>query len=236
MDIEDRPSPNYNARRGGLAPTLVVLHYTAMDSAEAALEKLCHEGDEVSSHYLVSQEGGIFRLVDEAHRAWHAGEGRWAGRDDINSRSIGIELDNDGQSPFAEPLMEALESLLADILMRHSLPAKAVVGHSDFAPDRKSDPGRYFDWQRLAKKGLSVWPEPSLRGDFLRNAASFGYPIECGEASVLQAFRQRFRPMATGPMNPADQAMMAGLARQFPADVTERFARRIPSRPLGLED
>ena len=235
MDVEERPSPNCNARRGGLAPSLVVLHYTAMESAEAALEKLCDEEAEVSAHYLIGKDGAVYRLVDEAHRAWHAGEGRWAGREDINSRSIGIELDNDGTSGFEAPLMEALETLLRDILDRHSLPAKAVLAHSDFAPDRKGDPGRKFDWQGLAKKGLSVWPEPSLKGDFMRNAAVFGYPVELGEKLVLEAFRQRFRPGASGPLDPADQAMMSGLARQFPADVTERFARRVPSRPLGLE-
>ncbi len=235
MDIADRPSPNYNARRGGLAPTLVVLHYTAMASADEALERLCAEEAEVSAHYLIDCEGAVSRLVDEAHRAWHAGEGRWAGLTDVNSRSIGIELDNDGTCGFTEPLMEALEALLADILKRHSLPAKSVLAHSDFAPDRKADPGRRFDWQRLAKKGLSVWPEASLEGDFMRHAASFGYPIELGEKLVLEAFRQRFRPGASGPLDPADRAMMAGLARQFPADVTERFARRTPSRPIGME-
>lgn len=235
MDIEDRSSPNYNARRGGLAPSLVVLHYTAMGSADAALEKLCDETSEVSAHYLISKDGAVFRLVEEAHRAWHAGEGRWAGREDVNSRSIGIELDNDGTCAFDAPLMEALEVLLADILLRHSLPAKAVLAHSDFAPERKADPGRNFDWHHLAKKGLSVWPEAALKGDFMRNAASFGYPIELGEKLVLEAFRQRFRPMASGPLDPADRAMMSGLARQFPADVTERFGRRTPSRPIGLE-
>ena len=235
MDIEDHLSPNCNARRGGLAPSLVVLHYTAMESVDAALEKLCDEEAEVSAHYLIGKDGAVYRLVAEAQRAWHAGEGRWAGREDVNSRSIGIELDNDGTCGFDAPLMKALEDLLRDILDRHAMPAKAVLAHSDFAPERKSDPGRHFDWQSLARKGLSVWPEPSLKGDFMRNAAVFGYPIELGEKLVLEAFRQRFRPGASGPLDPADQAMMSGLARQYPADVTERFARRVPSRPLGLE-
>ena len=161
-----------------------------------------------------------------------SGEGKWAGRADVNSRSIGIELDNDGASPFPEEQMAALEELLADILTRHQLEPKDVIAHSDMAPERKSDPGRLFDWRRLAGKGLSVWPEPSLPGDFLRNAASFGYPVEHGESVVLEAFRLRFRPDATGPIGPADRAMMAGLARQFPSDVTARIARRITSRPV----
>lgn len=233
MEFIDRPSPNSDARRGGLAPSLVVLHYTAMDSAEAALERLCDPECEVSSHYLIGRDGAVFRLVDERRRAWHAGAGRWAGREDVNSRSIGIELDNDGMTAFPESQMAALEELLADILGRHALEPKAVIAHSDMAPDRKSDPGRRFDWQRLASKGLSVWPEAAMPRDFLREAAAFGYPVEMGEALVLEAFRQRFRPEATGPLDPADRSMMAGLARHFPADVTERIARRVPSRPLS---
>ncbi|MGI9395540.1 MAG: N-acetylmuramoyl-L-alanine amidase, partial [Boseongicola sp.] len=171
MEISDRPSPSFGDRRNGEAPSLVVLHYTAMENAEAALEKLCDPETEVSAHYLVAKDGTITRLIDETKRAWHAGDGRWAGRPDVNSRSIGIELDNDGESFFDDAQMDGLESLLADILERHKLPAKSVIAHSDFAPDRKCDPGRLFDWQRLVAKGLSVWPEPALEGDFMRQAA-----------------------------------------------------------------
>lgn len=231
MEIIDRPSPNYGDRRGWPVE-LVVLHYTAMADAEAALARLCDKEAEVSAHYLIAKDGTLYRLVDESNRAWHAGAGRWAGRDDVNARSIGIELDNDGTSPFVEALMTTLEALLADILDRHGLHPKAVIGHSDLAPDRKSDPGPRFDWARLADKRLSVWPEPSMRGDFMRDAAYFGYPVELGEAQILSAFRQRFRPYVAGPRDVADDAMMAGLARHYPADVTERIARRTPSRPI----
>ena len=231
MDIIDRPSPNFADRKGG-AVELIVLHYTAMSDAEAALERLCDPESEVSAHYLITKTGEIYRLVEDENRAWHAGAGRWAGRDDVNGRSIGIELDNDGASDFDEPLMESLEWLLADILERHELQPKAVIAHSDMAPDRKCDPGRLFDWARLVEKGVSIWPDAAMPGDFMRNAAFVGYPTEKGQASVLDAFRQRFRPAASGPLSPADEAMMAGLARQHPADVTERIARRTPSRPL----
>ncbi|MCG6884241.1 MAG: N-acetylmuramoyl-L-alanine amidase [Silicimonas sp.] len=235
MEIVDRLSSSFGERRRGLAVSLIVLHYTGMSDAEAALTRLCNTEDEVSAHYLVAKDGTLYRMVDEKHRAWHAGEGSWAGHDDINSRSIGIELDNDGASRFAEPQMAALEELLADLLERHDLPAKSVIAHSDMAPDRKSDPGPYFDWQRLAAKGLSVWPEPSMRGDFMKDASYFGYPVEKGQTHILNAFRQRFRPFETGPLSVADESMMAGLARQYPADVTERTARRTPTRPLHEE-
>lgn len=232
MEIVERPSSNFGPRRGGLTVSLVVLHYTGMDNAEAALERLADPETEVSAHYLIGRDGTLYRLVEEEYRAWHAGEGSWAGHDDINSRSIGIELDNDGTSAFTEPLMETLEELLYDLLDRYELPAKAVIGHSDMSPGRKRDPGPYFDWARLASKGLAIWPEPSLRGDFLRDASYFGYPVEAGQACILDAFRQRFRPFESGPLCVADEAMMAGLARQYPADVTERTARRTPTRPL----
>lgn len=233
MEIAERPSPNHDTRRLGDRIELVVLHYTAMADATSALDRLCDPTCEVSAHYLVCRDGKVTRIVDEGERAWHAGAGKWAGRDDVNSRSIGIELDNDGASPFPETQMEALEELLADIMERYDLEPRDVIGHSDMAPDRKSDPGRRFDWQRLAARGLSIWPEPSLPGDFMRNAAIFGYPVEHGETVILDAFRQRFRPDATGPRGPADDAMMAGLARHFAADVTARIARRVTSRPVS---
>ncbi len=232
MDCVSHPSSNFGPRKGGQAVSLIVLHYTAMESVDAALERLCDPEAEVSAHYLIDKEGTLYRLVEEEYRAWHAGEGSWAGHDDINSRSIGIELDNDGESAFSEPLMSTLEALLEELMDRYDLPAKAIIGHSDMSPGRKSDPGPYFDWARLAAKGLSIWPEPSMRGEFLRDASYFGYPVDAGQATVLSAFRQRFRPFETGPLSVADEAMMAGLARQYPADVTERTARRTPTRPL----
>ncbi|MCV6591771.1 MAG: N-acetylmuramoyl-L-alanine amidase [Silicimonas sp.] len=218
MEITDRPSPNFGPRRDGLGVSLIVLHYTAMESCEAAATRLCAPEAEVSAHYLIGRDGALIRLVDEENRAWHAGAGSWGGFDDINSRSIGIELDNDGQGPFDEALMTTLEALLAELLDRHALPPKAVIAHADMAPGRKRDPGRFFDWQRLARAGLSVWPEPALGGGFMNDAKRFGYPVDAGEGAVLEAFRQRFRPDATGPLSAADAAMMAGLARRFPAE------------------
>ena len=135
------PSPNHGPRRDGLRPALVVLHFTEMTSADAALARLCDPAAEVSAHYLIGRDGRVWQMVDEQQRAWHAGAGDWQGRGDVNSRSIGIELDNDGHSPFAAPLMDALETLLAGVLARWAIPPGGVIAHSDMAPARKVDPG-----------------------------------------------------------------------------------------------
>jgi len=210
--VIDHPSPNFGPRRGGLSPSLIVLHYTAMDSAERARDWLCDPESQVSSHYLIGRDGRIWRLVDEAMRAWHAGAGDWKGQDDINSRSIGIELDNDGGSPFSEPLMSTLEGLLDDLMHRHGIPAAGVIAHSDLAPGRKIDPGPRFDWRRLAMGGRAVWPEPAPGGQFRADATRAGYPTEPDDNTILAAFRSRFRPGATGPLCDADRELVAGLA------------------------
>jgi N-acetylmuramoyl-L-alanine amidase len=208
---------------------LVVLHYTAMPTCAAALERLCDPLAEVSAHYLIDADGSLLSLVDEGARAWHAGAGAWGGEGDVNSRSIGIELANPGDRPFPEPQMRTLERLLAGILQRHRLPPSAVIAHSDMAPDRKGDPGPRFDWRRLALQGLSVWPAPvadappphpsPTRGEggaadamagFLADLRAFGYPDAASE-TLLTAFRLRFRPWATGPLDATDCALAAGL-------------------------
>ncbi len=208
------PSPNFGDRRGGATPSLVVLHYTAI-SCEAARARLCDPEAEVSAHWLIWQTGEAEALVDERHRAWHAGAGGWAGLDDINSHSIGIELANDGTQPFAEPQMAALERLLAAIMARWNIPAHRVIGHSDMAPSRKSDPGRHFDWRRLALQGLSVWPEPAAEAPLAASLTAFGYP-DAPDDARLTAFRLRFRPWASGPEDATDRALAAGLVARFP--------------------
>lgn len=210
------PSPNFGERRGGQRPELVVIHYTAMESCAAALARLCDPLAEVSAHYVIDMDGRVLSLVAEEARAWHAGAGSWAGRADVNSRSIGVELVNPGTEPFPEPQMRALEALLADVLDRWSLPPQAVIGHSDLAPERKGDPGARFDWRRLALQGLSVWPEAGMPGDFATDLARFGYPEAAPEA-LLTAFRLRFRPWAKGPLDATDRALAADLARRYPA-------------------
>ncbi|MEC7762421.1 MAG: N-acetylmuramoyl-L-alanine amidase [Pseudomonadota bacterium] len=224
------PSPNHGARRNGLTPELIVIHYTAMKSVKAALDRLCSPEHEVSCHYLIGRDGTLWQMVDEDRRAWHAGAGDWGGRGDVNSRSIGIELDNTGRHPFPEPQMAVLIALLADIRARWSIPAHGVIGHSDFAPSRKADPGRRFDWRRLALEGHAIWPDqaekegaPTDEG-FLTAAASFGYPVDEGLDAVLDAMRQRFRPWAQGPLDGTDMAIAQTLARRFPVDRTASTA------------
>lgn len=213
-------SPNHGERRGGLRPSLVVLHYTGMDSCAAARERLCDPLSEVSAHWLISETGGIEALVPEDRRAWHAGAGEWRGMDDINSRSIGIELANRGDHPFAEPQMAALETLLAGVLVRWSVPPQGVIAHSDMAPGRKADPGPRFDWQRLARAGLSVWPAPGAWAEpagFDAAAMAFGYPAGVTADLRLAAFRLRFRPWASGPADAVDAGLAADLAARFGA-------------------
>ncbi|MBK5947748.1 N-acetylmuramoyl-L-alanine amidase [Rhodobacter veldkampii DSM 11550] len=210
------PSPNFGERRGGARPDLIVIHYTAMASCAAARDRLCDPAAEVSAHWLISEQGMVEQLVDEAARAWHAGAGAWGAVGDVNSRSIGIELANTGDAPFPEPQMRALERLLPQIMARWAIPPQRVIGHSDMAPGRKGDPGPRFDWRRLAVQGLAVWPRPG--GDGARPLADsltrIGYPEAAPEVR-LAAFRMRFRPWAGGPEEEADRALAADLADRF---------------------
>lgn len=149
--IIQTPSPNFGPRKGGAVPSLVVIHYTAMDTAEAALERLCDPQYEVSAHYLISAQGAVHQLVSEDMRAWHAGAGQWREITDVNSHSIGIELDNRGDHPYAHPQVETLCALLPGIMKRWNITFENIIGHSDCAPGRKIDPGPRFDWLRLRR-------------------------------------------------------------------------------------
>ena len=217
------PSPNFGPRRDGALPDIIVLHYTAMTSAQAALARLCDPAAEVSAHYLICETGAVWQMVDEDQRAWHAGAGQWGAVQDVNSRSIGIELANRGDHPFPEPQMAALEPLLRGLMGRWAIRPERVIGHSDMAPTRKQDPGARFDWRRLARQGLSIWPWPDADDgpDFMRSAAAFGYrcaDMDTGTDAVLAAFRARFRPFMQGPPDGYDRALMHDLAERFPVD------------------
>ena len=214
MILRDRPSPNHGPRPDGAPIDFLILHYTGMESAEAALRRMCDPAAEVSAHYAIDEDGTVWRLVEEGRRAWHAGRSFWAGVTDINGRSIGVELVNPGHEwgyrPFPEPQMAALEALCRGVLARHPIPPQRVLGHSDVAPQRKEDPGELFDWPRLARAGIGLWPEFGLASADLvaeqeavpraRAAlARIGYEVPPAEDAaamrkVIAAFQRRYRP------------------------------------------
>jgi N-acetylmuramoyl-L-alanine amidase len=202
VSFVETPSPNFNERQ--LPVTMIVLHYTGMESAEAALARLTDPAAEVSAHYLIDEDGTIHRLVPEDKRAWHAGKSHWRGITDVNSASIGIELVNPGHEfgyrEFTGPQIEALIPLLQDIKQRYDITRGNIVGHSDIAPTRKQDPGELFPWGQLARLRLAL-PRPTknlmdpLWGDagFLLALERFGYEVTDQLAAVV-AFQRRFRP------------------------------------------
>jgi N-acetylmuramoyl-L-alanine amidase len=214
------PSPNFGPRRAGALPSLIVLHYTGMSSAAAARARLCDAQAEVSAHWLLDEAGRAEALVPEPLRAWHAGAGAWGPVTDVNSHSIGIELANPGDRPFPERQMAALEALLRGIMARWAIPPARVIGHSDMAPDRKIDPGARFDWRRLARQGLAIWPEAVPQAahaavPLAQSLARLGYPAAAPEI-LLAAFRLRFRPGAAGPETAEDRRIAASLAAAYP--------------------
>jgi len=214
-------SPNFGPRRDGAVPDIIVLHYTAMPDWTRARDWLCNPDAEVSAHYIISPQGKVVSLVAEDQRAWHAGAGSWGGVSDVNSRSIGIELSNDGSAPFAAPLMDAVCDLLPAIMKRWGIPAHRVIGHSDLAPGRKIDPGFKFDWARLERSGLAIAASPTCVGvanedSFRRDAAACGYTAQVSTDVLLSAVRLRHRQGYEGPLDGLDCAIVADLARRFP--------------------
>ncbi|HKJ73168.1 MAG TPA: N-acetylmuramoyl-L-alanine amidase [Alphaproteobacteria bacterium] len=207
----DCPSPNHDARPAGRAPDMLVLHYTGMRTGREALDRLCDSSAKVSAHYMIEEDGTLYRLVPEDRRAWHAGVASWQGEADVNGRSIGIELVNPGHEfgyrAFTEPQMQMLDTLAGDIVARYRIPPSRVVGHSDVAPLRKQDPGELFDWPRLARLGIGLWPG-HVTGEMDRLSlwdiqailAEIGYGIEMtGEMdaltrAVIAAFQRHFLP------------------------------------------
>jgi N-acetylmuramoyl-L-alanine amidase len=203
------PSPNHGPRPAGASIDILLLHYTGMRSGRAALDRLIDAEAKVSAHYMIDEDGSVYRLVDEERRAWHAGVSAWAGEPDVNGRSVGIELVNPGHEfgyrAFAEPQMAALIDLARGILARHPIPAHRVLGHSDVAPARKRDPGELFDWPRLASTGIGLWPERATPraapvGEVQALLARYGYEVpqsgalDAATAAVVAAFQRHFRP------------------------------------------
>jgi N-acetylmuramoyl-L-alanine amidase len=235
-------SPNFELRRCDARPHILLLHYTGMETAERALYWLCAEESRVSCHYLVDEEGRITQLVREDMRAWHAGHACWQGETDINSASIGIEIHNPGPGwgypDFPEAQMRTVESLSRDIISRHGIAPHHVLGHSDVAPLRKSDPGEKFDWARLARAGIGHWVTPApVEGDdglglgdtgnevggLQRLLAAYGYNImennvfdEETEKAVI-AWQRHFRP-----------SLVNGRADRSTFDTLDRLLKALP--------
>ncbi|MEK6592759.1 MAG: N-acetylmuramoyl-L-alanine amidase [Pseudomonadota bacterium] len=206
LRVEQRPSPNFSERR----PNFVILHHTSGHSTARALSTLADPASEVSAHYLIARDGKIYYLVDELKRAWHAGASYWGGNRDLNSASIGIELDNSGVEPYAEAQIAALLELLADLQARHGIPTANFLGHGDVAPGRKVDPGAQFPWRRLAEHGFGVWCEPpdgvtsaaaAPGADGITLLSAFGYDVENSPAAVA-AFRRHFGLSAAAEQTP----------------------------------
>lgn len=191
------PSPNFDVRH----PNLVVIHHTGDNTALQALRTLTTPERKVSSHYLIARDGAVLQLVNESARAWHAGKSWWGGNTDVNSVSLGIELDNNGSEPFAAAQIDALLVLLADIRQRYHIPAANFIGHADVAPTRKDDPSALFPWKKLAEQGFGLWCEapwsPAPAGYDLQLALiALGYDPATPEAS-RRAFRLHFATTET---------------------------------------
>ena len=244
------PSANFGERNKGRLPDMILLHYTGMPDAEGAINKLCSAGSEVSAHYIVLEDGRIVQCVPEAKRAWHAGISSWAGDEDINSCSIGIEIINrghDGGYPeFPSRQIAAVIALCRGIILRRNIPSHRVLGHSDVAPARKKDPGEKFPWHSLANSGVGHWvqPVPITRGETLKLGsisqdvaglqkalARYGYSIpthgkfDGATMEVVAAFQRHFRPERVDGM--ADHSTMStlhALLSSLPADAQQTTA------------
>lgn len=214
------PSPNFEARR----PILVVIHATEQESVAESIQTLstANSGGPVSAHYLIGDDGRIYQLVADADRAWHAGGGRWGTITDVNDASIGIELDNDGEEPFAPAQIDALVRLLGDLTTRLGIPPAQVIAHADMAPTRKRDPGFRFPWKQLADAGFGIWPQ----GDLVDPPPGFdpwlalrlvGYPLDRddtpGRAATVRAFHRHFRGDEGDVLDEQDARILHALTR-----------------------
>lgn len=214
------PSPNVEPRLEGFVPRYLIMHYTGLETAKRSIEVLSRSDCRVSCHYVVDVDGAVTQMVPERLRAWHAGQSHWRGQTDLNSLSIGIEIQNPGHAAgypdFPAEQMRAVLELSKDIMARNAITAEGVLGHSDIAPGRKIDPGEKFDWKWLAENGVGVWVEPApVEGDDgglglgaegeavagVQGALrAYGYGIEvtglhdAQSVVVVTAFQRHFRP------------------------------------------
>lgn len=233
---EVRVSPNFGPRRDGMRPDMIVLHYTGMQSGEAAEMWLCNPESEVSSHYIVHEDGRIVQMVREADRAWHAGRSSWRGVTDINSCSIGIEICNPGHEfgypDFCAPQIEAVIALCAGISMRHGVAPERVLAHSDVAPGRKRDPGEKFPWAALHAAGIGhLVPPAPIRGGRFLTAGESGEPVEALQ-SMLALYGYGLE--ITGFFDAATQAVVEAFQRHFRPALVDGVADRSTIETLHL--
>ena len=219
MTIIETPSPNFNDRNTPIR--YVVLHYTGMETGPAALERMCEAEAQVSAHYMVEEDGRVFRLVAEEKRAWHAGVSSWCGETDLNSASIGIEIVNGGHDyglpAYPDVQLARVLELVRDLLDRHGIGPEAVIGHSDIAPGRKQDPGEHFPWALLVEAGCAVGPrEADGEDDIAADLTRIGYGVAGDLHQVVEAFQRRFRPASiTGEADAETCALARGVAAEM---------------------
>jgi N-acetylmuramoyl-L-alanine amidase len=221
------PSPNFGPRAHGARPTILLLHYTGVATAERAIFWLSRPESKVSCHYVIDDAGVITQMVAEKDRAWHAGVGTWAGEDDVNSASIGIEIQNPGHelgyADFPDAQMQTVAALSLDVARRHSIRPERVLGHSDVAPTRKVDPGEKFDWAWLARAGVGHWVQPAPVGD--ECGASLGGSRDVADVQWL-LHRYGYGIQPTGELDTATEFVVKAFQRHFrPARVDGRIDR-----------
>lgn len=221
-----RPSPNFGERRNGLTPSMLIMHYTGMEDADAAECKLADPQAEVSAHYVVREDGTVVQMVAEKCRAWHAGDSKWQGRQDINSRSIGIEIVNQGPlgnfPDYPEQQIAAVIALSKDIMTRHAIMPRHVLAHSDIAPLRKIDPGTKFPWKTLFDAGIGHYVEPApLGGGRFMTLGESGRPVEAFQ-SMLALYG--YGLTINGNFDEETQAVTCAFQRHFRPDQVDGVA------------
>jgi N-acetylmuramoyl-L-alanine amidase len=227
MELIAAPSPNFDDRPPGTPIDILLLHYTGMPTAAAAVARLCDPEAKVSAHYTVDEDGTIYAHVPEERRAWHAGVSWWDGERNVNARSIGIEIVNPGHEfgyrSFTDMQIEAVIGLSRDVVRRRKIPAARVLGHSDVAPSRKMDPGELFPWDELALAGVGLWPQSrkhKLNVPFEAGLRGFGYglppDVEVPLTTVTEAFQRHFRPAKIDGRADAEcEAILASLLHEI---------------------
>ena len=237
---------NFNLRK----PNYVVIHHTAQESTEQTLKTFTEPATSVSSHYVIGSDGKVYQMLNDYFRAWHGGVGKWGNNTDLNSGSIGIELDNDGEEPFEEAQIQSLLKLLARLKRDYKIPAENFIGHSDIAPVRKVDPGPLFPWKRLAAEGYGIWPDEdyfaaALRQDSAQLVQSIALlnPL-AGPQAALMVNRAAVKELLADKM--ADAMPVADALRIIGYDVSDlnaairafklRFIQKDVNAPLTRED